>query len=60
MNLLKRKRERETHCLCPVTHEQSSPGDKDGVSMSLTTLNSTPEAGLAIDTAECPYPNKGD
>ena len=47
-------------CLCPMTQEQSSPGDKDGVSMSLATLNSTPEAGLAINTAECPYPNKGD
>lgn len=47
-------------CLCPVSHEQSSPGDEDGVSMSWATLNSTPETGLAMDTVECPYPNNGD
>jgi len=47
-------------CLFSVTHEQSSPGDKDGISMSLAMLNSTPKAGLAIDTVECLYPNNGD
>lgn len=47
-------------CLCSVTHEQSSPGDKDGISMSLAMLNSTLEAALAVDTVECPYPNSGD
>ena len=47
-------------CLCSVTHEQSSPGDKDGISMSLAMLNSTPKAGLAVDSVECPYPNNGD
>ena len=84
-------------CLCPVTHEQSSLGDKDGISMSLVKvkslsrvrllatpwtaayqslpsmgftrqeywsgvplLNSTPKAGLVIDTVECPYPINGD
>ena len=47
-------------CLCPMTQEQSSPGDKDGVSMSLAILNSTSEADLAIHTVECPYPNNGD
>ena len=47
-------------CLCPVTQEQRSPGDKDGISMSLAMLNSTPKAGLAIDTVECPYPNNRD
>ena len=47
-------------CLFSVTHEQSSPGDKDWINMSLAMLNSTPKAGLAIDTVECPYPNNGD
>ena len=47
-------------CLCPVTHEQSSPSDKDGISMSVATLNSTPKAGLAVDTVEYPYPINGD
>ena len=45
---------------CSVTDEQSSPGDKDGISMSLAMLNCTPEAGLAVDSVECPYPNNGD
>ena len=47
-------------CLCPVIHEQRSPGEKDGVSISLAMLNSTPEAGLAIDTVECLYLINGD
>ena len=47
-------------CLCSMTHEQSSPGDKDGISMSLAMLNSTPKAGLAVDSVECPYPNNRD
>ena len=47
-------------CLCPVTHEQSSPSDKDGISMSVAMLNSTPKAGLAVDTVEYPYPINGD
>ena len=47
-------------CLCSVTHEESSPGDKDGISMSLAMLNSTLEAALAVDSVECPYPNSGD
>ena len=45
---------------CSVTHEQSSPGDKDGISVSLAMLNCTPEAGLAVDTVEGPYPYNGD
>ena len=47
-------------CLCPVIHEQRSRGEKDGVSISAAMLNSTPKAGLAVDSVECPYPNNGD
>ena len=47
-------------CVCKVTHEQSGLGDKDGISMNLAMLNSTPKAGLVADTVECSYPINGD
>ena len=47
-------------CLFSVTHEQSSPGDKDWINMSLAMLNSTPKAGLAIDAVEYLYLINGD